>query len=502
MKLIERVYYSILGKPVKNLLFFLVVTLLGAFLSASFSIYQANQNLEKEVRERLNPVVLVEWNGYDEENDTILYGKEEERQGIIQQYKKDSRIKVMENRYNLFSSFFVNLIDENNLIIDNFGYPLDTHLHQENEVLETYYNDKSIVINLVGIDNPKISDIQNGTADLISGRVFDEEDIASDDNKIFILKYYNSRLSLFDDRKTIRLKAPTSYIYYKENFMIDHIDYDLGEFEIVGIGKQVDNQAELKYHSIYTNTSSGYYISSVLMDKISKEMIAIHQQLGNKYPWYKEEPDFEYYGMKYLSETYIELENADDLNTFIDDIKKDGGDLIREVYSFSDSYNDVQTITKSLNLIAIISLVVCSVASIILLSLIIQVFVNERRYEIGVYLSLGESKKNVITQILCEILLVGMIGISTSLFTGNMIGKSLLSDLLERQIQQHEEIHNGMNDQNNYEISQEEILDTYEVSITVEYIICVYAGGLVVLLLSSVYPMNSIMKMKAKKMLQ
>ena len=52
------------------------------------------------------------------------------------------------------------------------------------------------------------------------------------------------------------------------------------------------------------------------------------------------------------------------------------------------------------------------------------------------------------------------------------------------------------------EISQEEILDTYEVSITIEYVICVYTGGLVVLLLSCVYPMKSIMKMKAKRMLQ
>ena len=81
MKLIERVVYSIIGKPIKSLLLGLVVLLLGTFLSASFSIYQANVNLERNVRKSLNPVVLIEWN---EDQTTDI---ETEKQQIINDFK-------------------------------------------------------------------------------------------------------------------------------------------------------------------------------------------------------------------------------------------------------------------------------------------------------------------------------------------------------------------------------------------------------------------------------
>ena len=122
MKLIERVKYSLLGKPIKNLLLFLVITLLGAFLSASFSIYQANNNLEKDVRSNLNPVILIEWASEIEDrllDDVIfLYDKEKDKQNIIEKYRNDERIKIMENRYELYiPSLHFEIADAVNAIV-------------------------------------------------------------------------------------------------------------------------------------------------------------------------------------------------------------------------------------------------------------------------------------------------------------------------------------------------------------------------------------------------
>ncbi len=68
MKLIERVYYSLIGKKIKSLLFLLVITILGAFLSASFSIYQANKSLEYN-----HPIYLISDEPYRE----LVYGEVE-----------------------------------------------------------------------------------------------------------------------------------------------------------------------------------------------------------------------------------------------------------------------------------------------------------------------------------------------------------------------------------------------------------------------------------------
>ena len=51
---------------------------------------------------------------------------------------------------------------------------------------------------------------------------------------------------------------------------------------------------------------------------------------------------------------------------------------------------------------------------------------------------MGEKRINVIKQIVLEVLIIGLLGITLSLFAGNMIASSLSTDLLERQIAQIE----------------------------------------------------------------
>ena len=111
MKLIERVFYSIKEKPVKALLILLVVCLLGTFMSASFSIYQASNNLMYNVRKNSATVILIDWEYKDKDN-SITY--EEEKNEIIDKYKTDERFKVLENRYliNNWDMYFQLLDDE------------------------------------------------------------------------------------------------------------------------------------------------------------------------------------------------------------------------------------------------------------------------------------------------------------------------------------------------------------------------------------------------------
>ena len=100
---------------------------------------------------------------------------------------------------------------------------------------------------------------------------------------------------------------------------------------------------------------------------------------------------------------------------------------------------------------------------------------------------------------LLEVLIIGMLGISLSMFSGHMIGKELSQNLLDEQLKQHEEVYSDLN--NEFGMSEEEIKEGYEITITYEYIISVYAGGFIVLALSCIYPTRSILKMKARKML-
>ena len=75
--------------------------------------------------------------------------------------------------------------------------------------------------------------------------------------------------------------------------------------------------------------------------------------------------------------------------------------------------SSVESITKITNIIRIGSVVV----GVVILSLILMFWVRERTYEIGILLSLGTSKVNLVLQFIVEVLLITLFGLITALGT-------------------------------------------------------------------------------------
>ena len=73
--------------------------------------------------------------------------------------------------------------------------------------------------------------------------------------------------------------------------------------------------------------------------------------------------------------------------------------------------SSVESITKITNMIRIGSIVV----GVVILSLILMFWVRERTYEIGILLSLGTSKVNLVLQLIVEVLLVTIVGLMIAL---------------------------------------------------------------------------------------
>jgi len=73
--------------------------------------------------------------------------------------------------------------------------------------------------------------------------------------------------------------------------------------------------------------------------------------------------------------------------------------------------SSVESITKITNMIRIGSVIV----GVVILSLILMFWVRERTYEIGILLSLGTSKVNLVLQFIVEVLLVTIVGLITAL---------------------------------------------------------------------------------------
>lgn len=95
--------------------------------------------------------------------------------------------------------------------------------------------------------------------------------------------------------------------------------------------------------------------------------------------------------------------------------------------------SSVESITKITNMIRIGSVVV----GVVILSLILMFWVRERTYEIGILLSLGTSKVNLVLQFIVEVLLVTIFGLMISLgiemttinYLANNVGSIFSEDL-------------------------------------------------------------------------
>jgi len=74
-------------------------------------------------------------------------------------------------------------------------------------------------------------------------------------------------------------------------------------------------------------------------------------------------------------------------------------------------------------------------AGAIILALIIMMSIRERKYEIGVLLSIGEKKWKIIGQFLGELLIVMTVAFGISAASGNMVANQIGGHLLENQIQ-------------------------------------------------------------------
>ncbi|MCM6881197.1 FtsX-like permease family protein [Enterococcus italicus] len=77
--------------------------------------------------------------------------------------------------------------------------------------------------------------------------------------------------------------------------------------------------------------------------------------------------------------------------------------------------------------------ILVAVAGIIILTLIVMLMIRERRYEIGVLLSMGESRAKMIFQFFTEIFVTMLIALVIATFTGNIVGNVVGNQLLSQE---------------------------------------------------------------------
>ena len=145
------------------------------------------------------------------------------------------------------------------------------------------------------------------------------------------------------------------------------------------------------------------------------------------------------------------------------------------------------------------------IATVIIVGLISFYFIRDRKYEVGIYLSLGIKKYKLCLQIIMETLLVGLLGLMLSCGSGYFISQKYSDLLLDTVIKTSNEekdkytIGMSMIDPNN--ISSDDLISQYEIVIEVEDVVYLFGMNSITLILSSIFPLVYIMNLKPKNIM-
>lgn len=136
------------------------------------------------------------------------------------------------------------------------------------------------------------------------------------------------------------------------------------------------------------------------------------------------------------------LTNAEYSEQFITETNKKFPDLADDNLALSidtSAYEQMVGPIESVGAFATTIFWVVIVASIAIIALIVTINVKERRYEMGVLLSLGASKLNVVGQIALELVTVGTVAFVLSIGTGSLVANVVSQNLLSSQVSMSQE---------------------------------------------------------------
>jgi len=157
-----------------------------------------------------------------------------------------------------------------------------------------------------------------------------------------------------------------------------------------------------------------------------------------------------------------------------------------------------------------IGLIVVIGATIILMNLILILTFRDRKKEIGIYLALGEKKRNLLTLILAEIFIITSLSFILSFGIAHIIASEISHSLVRNElIQEDQDWQNFIPSQINMlrqrgfgrDISPEEWMETFDVGISFNIVVIFIGGGFTVIAISTVAPLMMLFEQKPKDLL-
>ena len=488
-----------LGKNLsKSLALFLAVFVLGCVVSGAILVRQAMQNADVALRGNMPTVVIVEQDFSAVQEYEAFTGRWPEMSALSPEVLDEIGDLPYVRRHDYSVEAFLLSSELQRYTSLDHALSMDSGMGSEWTQLE-----------LKGVRNANFFEVEEGVIELVSGRLFSEQEVSN-------LTYVALISQNFADTNSLGIGSSLTIQNIVWN-MQDHLEIDENfyveenifaqrsyTFEIIGIFEpQVeydtgDEWIDIEFQNQIENLIYVPSTVSIASNLYQSEHMAV-MELGEKY----RQANFD--EMILYHNIYVLYDFAD-MKNFAQAVERIAPEFYTATYT-SDTFQNITSVMQSISQLAIAVLWVAIIASVTILSLLIVLFIRERRQEIGILLALGERRGVIVLQAISEVLIVALIAVVLSLFVGSLISGSisesmLMNDLIAGQAADQNTTFSNldrMGFSNN--VSIEEVLASYSVSLDLPTIAIFFAIGIGVVIISIIIPMLYILRLNPRKIM-
>jgi putative ABC transport system permease protein len=500
MKFWQRALKSVTRRKGRSFILFLVIFILGNVIAGAVAIQQSTENVEKETKKQMGSQATVEmdYERFDKDqqkNPEKFEGDEWFTPPTMKELEAIGKLPYVKY-YDMSISSYIGT--------NKFkGYT------PEDGGSISYGMGAKYAINIKGVNRKEVVDLEEGIIKLESGETFTDKAIKEGENTVLISREVAEANNLsVGDQVAIDVtgEVMSTEIVDEDSEEpatpeVETFDFPVKVGGIFSVVKKEnkekskdDGMGEDEWRAVeQINT---IYMPNELVKALNKEQAQKIWKLSEEDLALQESED-------YYQVTYV-LKSIDDVEAFREEANALISNEYYEVFASTDQYDQIAGGMKKLGTISKYVVIIAALATILIISLVVLLFLRDRKHELGIYLSLGESRTEIIGQIVVELLLTSIIALVLSLVTGNLLGGAVSNSLLQTDwLSNSGDMmgYIGGYSLNTPSVSYEDIQSAYKVTFSVGYIISYLLLGLGTVLLSAILPLLYILRLNPKKIM-
>jgi len=521
MNVLNRSWLHLKRKPVKSGMILGLMFLLAAVLSGAISIRQAMGSMEASMMMRLPAVSSLEFN--------VRRAMEELGELGADFWESQGTPSVAE----------ISAVGDLPYV-RNFDTFVTTHLYSQslewalpNLEVEVAHSGSmgelgatAEVFEVRGVANPALTDVEAGLIELVSGRTFTEAEL---ENQALVLVLSQS-FAVANGLAVGSVVELDNIVFDELEFMVQNIGFFLEhwhdpafhlahrhlEFEVIGIFDVAREFSPEMYQTAseleravgeVARLHNRFYVPIAVAESIfmfgHEELLETLDARMEMQTWASPE---DLAPSEPPVQALFVLYDPRDLDTF----SQAANQLFPGYWEVNDLRGANADVVASMDTmldIADLIMVTTAGATIVILSLLITLMVQDRRTEIGIYLALGEKRLKVLLQFIVEIFLLGAIAMGLALFVGNQLSETISGRMLEQHLladnggQAPTEVPWELTIFNPGELPLEKVLELYDTSLTREVVGLFFGIGTLILVVSTILPVIQMVRVSPRRIL-